>query len=110
MVIGKIEQLEDRIKIELNFTNGQGIPDETRNVEVLYSDVPNLPCEPLIPTRDNDNRLWAEYVDVSKIGARIAYHFLDWQESCLARMQRLEGGPYLVSQSVAPKPDAPKSS
>jgi hypothetical protein len=102
MAIEKVEQLEDRVKFTLWFQNGCGIHDETLDVEILYSAIPNLPSEPpLGDERVDDERYWAVSVDVPKVGARIVYHFREWQETCMARMQGIYGGPYLADLNPA---------
>ena len=99
MGIDRIEQLEDRVKVHISFSNHSPIPDENTTSEILYSDIPSLPIAPQVPKGRYDSKFWAERVFIPKVNQTIEYHFHEWQETVAATMQGLEGGPYLVVPS-----------
>lgn len=105
MVIERVEQFGDRIRVHLHFHNGMHIPDEHSTVELLYADIPSLPPPPEFQEWEESSggieTNWAERVQVPAVGKTVAYHFSEWQETTSSRMQRLTGGPYLVANEPA---------
>ncbi len=97
MGIERIEQLEDIVKVHINFSNQSPIPDEGQISEISYSAIPKLPIAPEVPNREDDNYYWAEQVFIPKADQTLEYHFYSWQETASSRMQGLEGGPYLAN-------------
>ena len=95
MAITKVEELEDRVIISYYFRNGEAIEDEEGNKVIFYKDIPNLEKEPELPT-NNDRNFWREEFELTKIGKKLSYHFVDWPETSMARMSGFLGGPYLV--------------
>lgn len=94
-----IAELEDRVKINIHLSNGSNIPDEDISDVVLYSSIPTLSEPPSFTDDENlmgDGNQWLEFIYIPKIKRKLAYHFMDWQETSFARMQSLQGGPYLV--------------
>ncbi len=100
MSIEIISETEDRVRIHIHLSNGTYIPDEDKNQEILYADIPSLPEPPSFSDKcPSGETRWLEFVHIPKTGSTIAYHFADWQETASDRMQAIRGGPYLVRGS-----------
>ncbi|MFH1307558.1 MAG: hypothetical protein ABIH72_01770 [archaeon] len=103
-VIEKVEELEDRVKIHLHFSNGMHIPDENRFKEILYENILLLASPPKLPEQPHDHcatEYWEESFDVEKVGGTVVYHFKEFQETVSSRMQIVHGGPYLRKNEQA---------
>ena len=70
MVIERVEQLEDRVRVHFWFRNGLNIKDEEDTKDILYDQIPTLKKEPELVT-DTDGKYWAESFFVEKVGKTV---------------------------------------
>jgi hypothetical protein len=103
-VIRKVEELEDRLKVDFHFSNGMHINDAYLTKEIMYDTILSLQEPPPLKEVNEDEDVcpqnyWEESILVQRIGRTIIFQFEETQETTSSRMQSFLGGPYSVNGS-----------
>ena len=96
-----IEFLEDRVRVTYYLRKPFGIPDIMRKIEVLYSDIKDLPFAPETVGHGSTSKRLGDEIFVPRINERILFIVDRWQETCSGPLEEEVHGPYRCSETCA---------